>query len=141
MKFFIIPAVLAILLLSCTKSAPYRELPFDGHDVKINRAGIKENQPDFYSVVIDGKQLNFFVVMINGEVQSYFDACSKCYPQKLGYHPDGRDVRCRACNAKYPADKLKEGMGSCHPIRLAGVEKNGIYVITKDALLKGAHFF
>jgi Membrane iron-sulfur containing protein FtrD-like len=141
MKFFVIPAVLAILLFSCTRSVPYRELPFDGHSVKINLAGIRENQPEFYSVVINGKRLSFFVVLLNGEVQSYFDACAKCYPRKLGFSSDGGDMRCRACNAKYHLDQLKEGIGSCYPFRLTGVEKNGMYVITKDALLEGNRFF
>jgi uncharacterized membrane protein len=141
MKFLIIPAVLVLLVSSCTKSTPFSKLPFDGHSVKISLTAIKEDQPQFYSVEIDEKEVSFFVVMINGEVQSYFDACAKCYPRKLGYSPDGGDVSCRACNTKYPLDKLKEGIGSCHPIRLEGVEKDKTYIISREALLKGIGFF
>ncbi|MEJ2684020.1 MAG: Fe-S-containing protein [Candidatus Sulfobium sp.] len=141
MKFLIIPAVLAILLSSCTKSTPYRELPFDGHSVKISLKGVKENQPVFYSVEIDGKEVGFFLVMVNGKIQSYFNACVRCYPKKLGFSPDGGNMRCRACNAKYPLDELKEGIGSCCPIRLEGVEKNSTYVIDRESLLKGLRFF
>lgn len=141
MKLLIIPAVLAMLLSSCTKSTPYRKLTFDGQTIKISLAGIKENQPVFYSVEIDGKEVGFFLVMVNGKVQSYFNACARCYPRKLGFSPGGGNMRCRACNAKYPLDKLKEGIGSCCPIHLEGMEKKRTYVIDRESLLKGLRFF
>ncbi|MEJ2697077.1 MAG: Fe-S-containing protein [Candidatus Sulfobium sp.] len=141
MKFLIIPAVLATLLLSCSKSIPYHDLPFDGQSVSIDITGVRENQPEFYSVVVDGKKLSFFIVRINGEIQSYFNACARCYPRKLGFNPDGGDMRCRSCNAKYPLDELKEGIGSCCPIRLKGIEKKNTYVIARESLLKGIKFF
>lgn len=102
---------------------------------------MKDNQPEFYSLSIDGKRLSFFVVMINGKVQSYFNACERCYPKKLGFSPDHGFMRCRACDAKYPFYKLKEGLGDCSPVRLKGTEKNGTYIITKESLLKGITFF
>jgi uncharacterized membrane protein len=141
MRFLIIPALMATLLFSCTKSVPYHELSFDGNSVKIDLAGIRENQPEFYSVEIDGKRLSFFVVLINGGVQSYFNACAKCYPRKLGFSSNGGQMRCRACNAKYQLDQLKEGIGSCYPIRLKGVVKKESYIITKEAFLEGVKLF
>ena len=141
MKFLLISAILTTLVLSCTKSTPYRELPFDGHMAKISLSGIREDQPEFYSVVIDGKKVSFFLVMINGEIQSYFNACARCYPKKMGFRPEGGYMKCRACDAKYPSEALKEGIGSCSPIPLEGVQKKKTYIITREALLKGTRFF
>jgi uncharacterized membrane protein len=141
MKLLIVSAVLTTLLFSCTKSTPYGQAPFDGHVAKIDVSAIKENQPKFYSLVIDGKNVSFFIVMINGEIQAYFNACRRCYPRKLGFHPEEGYMMCRACSAKYPLDALKEGIGSCSPIRIEGVEKKKTYVIAKESLLKGLKFF
>jgi uncharacterized membrane protein len=141
MKSLIIPALLAILVFSCTKSRPYRELKFDGQSVKISLTDIRERKPEFYSVLIDGKKVSFFIVMVNGKIQSYFNACRRCYPRKLGFDPAEGHMRCRACNAKYPLDQLKEGIADCSPIPLKGAEEKYTYIIARDAFLKGVRFF
>ncbi len=139
----LVPAILiAFAISACNRIPLYKEAPLnrDG-DIAIGMKTLKEKVPEFYTFDLDGQRINFFVVGINGNVQSYFDACAMCYPEKLGYRVEGKEIVCRACNLRYTADELKTGKGSCHPIPLPGQIKNGFYIINKDAIKTGAKYF
>lgn len=141
MRYLLVSCLALLFLASCTCGPKYREAPFDGNMVSFNAASLAEGVPEFYSVTIDGRRIGFFIVKVQGEVQSYFDACLGCYPKKLGFRVDGNHVICRSCNIRYPIEELKTGVGSCYPIRLAGKTENGVYRITREALKEGGNYF
>ncbi len=129
------------LLLSCSQRPVYPAVPFDGKEARVPLAGIETNRPVFHTISLDGKQINYFVVKTKDGVSSYFDACAKCYPRRLGYKPDGDHVVCRACGVRYSSGDLKEGIGSCYPIRLAGRVDGIFYVIDRKAFEAGERYF
>lgn len=140
-------AVILLALYSCSKKPEYPASPEQGDVIKINLKGLKEGEPLFLSLPYNSKRIDFFVFRINGKVQSYFDACIKCYPKKLGYRMEGlRTPReggsliCKACGVRYPIDGLK-GVGSCYPIGLEGRVEGENYIIEKETVIKGWRYF
>jgi uncharacterized membrane protein len=134
-------ACAAIVLLSCEKIPPYQEPPLSGNNYVIDVGALKEKLPVFYSVLLHDKRVSFFVVMVNGEVQAYFNACQQCYSRKLGFRVGGGCVVCRSCSGRYPIEALKEGIASCYPIHLKGTLNDHRYLITRDTLEAGEKFF
>jgi uncharacterized membrane protein len=141
MRKFLFLAFVVLLLGSCSQRPVYPEASFDGKEARIPLTGIESGKPVFYSVVLEGKRINYFIVKSGGDVGSYFDACAKCYPKKLGYRLEGDQVVCRACGVRYATGDLKEGIGSCYPIKLKGRVDGGSYVIDRKALEAGERYF
>jgi uncharacterized membrane protein len=141
MKKFLLLAFVVLLLGSCSQRPLYAEASFDGKQARIPLAGMEPGRPVFYSIVLDGKRINYFIVKTEGDVGSYLDACAKCYPKKLGYRLEGDQLVCRACGVRYATDDLKEGIGSCYPIKLEGRVEGGSYVIDRKALEAGERYF
>jgi uncharacterized membrane protein len=139
-KIFLLVFVV-LLLGSCARRPVYPEAPFDGKEVRIALSGIETGKPVFYSVVLDAKKINYFIVKTEGDISSYFDACAKCYPRKLGYRLEGDQVVCRACGVRYATGDLKEGIGSCYPIKLQGHVEGNFYVIDRKAFEAGEKYF
>lgn len=140
--------IVAFLLLvcSCSGKPVYPAAPFERGSVRINIADLVEKKPVFYTYREGDKRgINFFVLKLDGEVQSYFDACAKCYPKKKGYRLTGDRLDCRACDVTYSVYDLKDGIGSCYPIKLKGKlegrTEDGFYVIDREDLLKGERYF
>lgn len=131
----------ALVMVSCQKTPLYKEPSFDGNNYVIDLGGLTENRPDFYSVLIDNRRVSFFLVLLNGEVQAYFDACRKCYPHKMGFRFSDGFMVCKYCSERYATDKLKEGIGSCYPIHLNGTVVRGKYLISTEALSIGVKYF
>jgi uncharacterized membrane protein len=137
--------VLLLLAAGCAAEPPY--LPVDpvGRTFVINTAALPEKIPLFYRMPADGADVTFFVVKVDGAIESYFNRCAACKSKKLGYFSDGQYVICRVCNDRLPVDKLREGFGSCYPFRLAGRlggEKGGEKdVIEKEDVRKGKKYF
>jgi uncharacterized membrane protein len=141
MRKLLLLAGVVLLLVSCSRGHVYPSAPFDGKEAKISLAGIETGKPAFHTLFLDGKSINYFVVKTAGGVSSYFDSCAKCYPQKLGYRLEGDHVVCRACGVRYSADDLKEGIGSCYPIKLEGRVDGAFYVIDRKAFEAGEKYF
>jgi uncharacterized membrane protein len=139
-KFLLLVCVV-LFLGSCAQRPVYPEAPFDGKEVRISLSGIETGKPVFYSLALNGKRINYFIVKTEGDISSYFDACAKCYPRKLGYRLEGDQVVCRACGVRYATDDLKEGIGSCYPIKLQGRVEGNFYVIDRKALEAGEKYF
>ena len=119
-----------IFLASCAKQPVYPEPEQIGSDVVINISSLKPGTPEFFTYhYTKGKNINFFVVNINGKILSFFDACERCYPKKLGYRFDSGGVVCRACDIRFPLSEIEKGIGSCAPIKLEGHVKDGKYFI------------
>jgi uncharacterized membrane protein len=134
-------SITVVALSACTKTPDYKQAPWDGVQVAIGIENLKEKTPEFYSLDLDGRRINFFLVRIGGDVQSYFDACATCYREKMGYRVRGQEVVCRACNLSFKLEDLKKGEGSCHPIPLKNRVEKGFCIITGDELKKGLNFF
>jgi len=128
-------------LFSCDQKPSYRSAPFDGQQVSIDVHQLREAVPEFYSVVLEGKRIDFFVVLVNGEVASYLDACKECYVKKLGYRQDKGSMVCRACNVRFPLEKLDTGIGGCYPVRLRGSRVGDAYILGREALRAGTKYF
>ena len=119
-----------LFLASCAKQPVYSEPEQIGSEVVININSLKSGVPEFFTYhYTKGKKINFFVVNIDGRILSFFDACERCYPKKLGYRPDNGNVVCRACNIRFPLSEIEKGVGSCAPIKLEGHIKDGKYLI------------
>jgi uncharacterized membrane protein len=130
-----------LLSLSCESQPRYPRAPFDGDRVAIATETLRHLAPEFYTAAVDGKSVNFFVMMKDGEVLSFFDACRECYSKKLGFLVDDGHIMCRACKVRYPIDQFMKGIGNCYPIKLEGSMNSGRYMITMDALRKGVELF
>jgi len=131
----------AFLLLGCSKLPEYKAPPQDGKHISISIKSLKDAEPEFFTVKVEGKKINFFVVKILDRVESYFDACEKCYVYGKGYRHDSFSVTCRYCNVRYRVDSLKDGVGSCHPIPLKGERKGNKYIIATEDIKKGKKYF
>lgn len=135
-------SILSILLIaSCAKKPVYPDAPVSGETITIDTKTLKEEAPVFYSLRHKGKRIDFFVVKMKGEVQSYFDACAKCYPEKLGYRADRQFVICKKCDIRYSIESLKTGFGSCYPIALRGKAEGDRYLIDKKSVIEGEKLF
>ena len=129
------------ILISCAKEPSYIQAPFNGYTSEIDVSTLMPKQPLFYSLSIEGKNISFFLVKVDSEIQSYFNACKECYPKKLGFSFEEGYVKCRSCNERWPMESLRDGIGGCYPIPLKGVSKGHQYVITREALMEGMNFF
>ena len=130
-----------LLLSACSKKPVYPEAPFDGSSIMIELAALTENEPAFFTFFSNNLGINFFLLKRNGNIESYFDACGKCYPRKLGFRLADDRVVCRACDVSYRLDDLKDGIGSCYPIKLKGRVEGKIFVIDRKDILEGKRFF
>jgi len=123
--FFVI-----LSLASCAKPPVYPEPERTGSDVVINISSLKPAVPEFFTYHYNkSRNINFFVINIDGKIFSFFDACERCYPKKLGYRFDNGSVLCRACDIRFPLSEIEKGVGSCSPIKLEGYVKDGKYFI------------
>ncbi len=141
MRLLFVLAGLMCILTSCAKAPSFIQAPFNGYTSEIDASTLIPGQPRFYSLSIESKKISFFLVKVNGEIQSYFNACRECYTKKLGFSFEEGYVKCRSCNERLPLESLRDGMGGCYPIQLKGVLKGNKYVITRAALLEGMQFF
>jgi uncharacterized membrane protein len=141
MRYFFLILFAASLLSSCNNQPSFKQISFDGSRAEADIKNLADKQAEFYTINIDGRKINFFIVMINGDVQSYFDACLTCYPKKLGFRFKDNGVICKTCDVGYPVDTLKDGIGSCYPIKLKGSRENDKYVIDKEDLKAGWKYF
>ncbi len=130
-----------VLVFSCSRKPVYPEAPFSQGRVRIDLNTLPMEKPVFFTFHLHKKEINYFVVKLNGSVESYFDACVKCYPKQLGYRSERGGLTCRACDVRYPLDKLKDGIGSCYPIKLAGRVEEGVYFIDANDLAAGEKYF
>ena len=130
--------LIAVLFLSvlniagCNRLPQYPDPLIKDNRVVINTLELKEKTPEFYTVDVNGGKANFFVLKISGKIESYFDACVRCFKDKKGYSAESRSIVCRSCGVTYPLDMLKDGFGSCHPIQLQGEIRGDQYIISLE---------
>ncbi len=129
------------LVASCQSRSHYPQAPVKGDYVVVDTAHLKDSKPRFFSIRFGTKRVSFFVLKIGDRVESYLDACMKCYPHKKGFRVDGFYLVCRWCNERYPLDELKRGFGSCYPIPLKGTLQGSLYKIKISELKRAVRFF
>lgn len=131
----------SVILFGCSEEHKHQPAPFDGSKVLIDSNHLREEIPVFYSFH-DGKvTIHFFVLKIKNEIHSYFDACNKCYRNKLGYRYVDGSLICNACSESYSIFNLKDGLGGCYPIKLEGTLSGSMYEIERESLIKGKKYF
>jgi len=139
-KPFAIALILALALVSCSRKPDYPEASIDGGEIKLSVDSLPEGEPVFHSFEHEGTKIDYLVLKIRGRVESYFDACAKCSPRKLGYRVQGDRLVCVACGQRYPIDDLR-GVGSCYPIPLRGSLEGESYVIRTADVIEGRKYF
>lgn len=127
-------ALALLTLASCSSRSTYSAPPVRDGVVTVKTSEIAEGKPVFYSIDIGGEKINFFIVRIDGKIESYLDACRKCYPYRKGYRIDGTALECVYCGVHYPLKELKEGLGSCSPVILHGGQEGGEYRISVETI-------
>jgi uncharacterized membrane protein len=135
---FISLAVLA--LASCADKPSYPEATGADGEVRFSISTLAEGKPVFRSLEYEGTKIDYIVLKTDSGVESYLDACAKCYPKKRGYRAEGDDLVCVACGKRYPIKKLT-GIGSCYPLPLKGRAEGDSYIIEKKELVKGQRYF
>lgn len=119
----------SLLCSSCSHQPAYPSAEQSGSNIVIDAASLQPEVPKFYTYRFQGKNINYFVLNIQGRVSSFLDACASCYSHKQGYRCDDGAVVCRYCNMKFSVYRLEKGLGSCYPIKIEGRMENGKYLI------------
>ena len=132
---------LSFLTGGCRSQPVHTAAPVTDGQVAISLSSLQQNIPAFYTYHIRGKPVSFFVLKTEDAVESYLDACVKCYPKKLGYRFSEGKVVCKACNVSYPLTHLKDGIGSCYPIVLEGKTDGDTYRISVETLAAAERYF
>lgn len=127
-------ALSLLFLISCSRQPVYPVPAIEGTDIVIDAGTLEPDIPKFYTYHYRNKNINFFVIKINGKILSFLDACINCYPAKLGYRFDSGYIICKRCSVKYSVSEVEKGFGGCFPIRISGHLREGKYLIPVSAL-------
>lgn len=109
--------------------------------VKIGLSELKDKKAYFFTYLNGKKRINFIVIKNQDGVWTAFDACNKCYSRKLGYRQDRDSIICKYCNNIFSLEKIREGFGSCIPVRLNSSSEMGFLIIKVKDLLEGEKYF
>ncbi|MGO9377031.1 MAG: Fe-S-containing protein [Dissulfurispiraceae bacterium] len=126
-----------ILLTACSEHTPYSKAPVSGDEVSIDALSLKPDIPRFYTYNFGNKHINFFVIKIDNEVLSFFDACLSC-KSRLGFTFSKGHFTCKECGTEFSVSEVKNGIGTCYPIRIPGKLRDGKYYIPILELQKSA---
>lgn len=118
-----------LLLSSCSHQQTYPSAPQSGPDIVIDTKDLQPEVPQFFTYRFQDKNINYFILDIQGRVSSFLDACASCYPHKQGYRCADGSLVCRHCDMKFSVYKLEKGLGSCFPIKIEGRTESGKYFI------------
>lgn len=140
--FLILLLLLLGLSSSCKSKKPiYRHPHVRAGMIIINTMSMEEGRPEFFTITVDGKRVDFFVIKLEGSVASYLDACPECYKYGKGFQVEDSYIRCRHCNEGYPLTSLRTGIGGCYPMPLEGKLDNGMYYISLEKIREVTKYF
>jgi uncharacterized membrane protein len=134
-------SVLISVVLSCTAEPGYRSPTVNGDAVIIDVSQLKDIKPEFFSLTLGDQRIDFFVVRVGTSVESYINACRKCYRHNMGFRVDDVYLVCRYCNVRYPLHSLKTGIGNCSPIPLKGELDGQWYHIRLEHIREASQYF
>lgn len=98
--------------------------------------------PKFYIYRFNDTSVRFLVMRSSdGVFRAAFDGCVICYRAKKGFHQEGDYTVCNNCGNRYPSVRINTETGSCNPIPLNRVSKNGKVIITVADLRGGIGYF
>lgn len=126
-----------MLLAACSKSTTYSKAPLSGEEVTIDTLSLQPDIPRFFTYSSGNRNINFFVIKIDDEILSFLDECISC-KSHLGYTFSNGHFTCKECSMEYSVSEVKNGIGSCYPIRLPGKLRDGKYYIPILELQKSA---
>ncbi len=132
---------LVVSFLSCSRIPSYPEAPRAGQYVVVEVSAFHQDTPKFFTYHFKGRNVNYFIVRSGDSLLSFFDACSSCYPHRMGYSFDKGYFVCRYCNVRYSITDLEKGIGGCYPIRISGDHHDGKYFIFVSTLEAAADKF
>ncbi len=108
--------------------------------VLIEVSSLEEGRPRFFTYAYEDGKVDYFAVLVEGAVESYFDACLKCSASKRGFRFRKGKLQCKACGESYGVDEI-QGTGSCLPIPLKGARKDNYHVISLSDMIDGKRYF
>lgn len=109
--------------------------------IKIGLSELKDKKAYFFTYLNGKKRINFIVIKNQDGVWTAFDACNECYSRKLGYRQDRDSIICKYCGNRFGLEKIREGFGSCIPVRLNSSSEMGFLIIKVKDLLEGEKYF
>ncbi len=125
---FYLALLCIILLTACSKHTTYPKATVSGDEVTIDVLSLKPDAPRFFTYNSGNKNINFFVIKIDNEVLSFLDECVSC-KSNLGYTFSHGHFTCKECGTEYSVSEVKNGIGTCSPIRIPGTLRDGKYYI------------
>lgn len=127
-------ALSLLFLISCSRQPVYPIPAIEDTDIVIDAGTLEPDIPKFYTYHHRNKNINFFVIKINGKILPFLDACKNCYPAKLGYRFDSGYIICKKCSVRYSVSEVEKGLGGCLPVRISGHLKDSKYLIPVSVL-------
>lgn len=124
-----------LFLTACSKTPAYSKAPVAGDEVTVDALSLKPDVPQFFNYHSGNKNVNFFVIKIDNEVLSFLDACLSC-KSNLGYSFSNGRFTCKECGTEYSVSEVKNGIGTCYPIRIPGKLRDSKYYIPISELQK-----
>jgi uncharacterized membrane protein len=123
--------------------SPYPVLQEEGGEVRIDISGIEPDVCSFFSYLSrSGKNVNLIVYReSDGSAGVSLDACRSCYRWRRGYRLEAGKIVCAKCDVAFPIDGLREGTGSCVPVRVPASVEGNTLVISSSFLEEGARYF
>jgi uncharacterized membrane protein len=114
-----------------------------GSAVKIPVAKVSDGNVHFYSTVVGGTTVKYFVVKApDGTLRTAFDACDVCYPYKKGYRQQSTGVvQCNNCGRVFDAASIDVQRGGCNPGPITAKVVGGNLTISTAQLQAGVRFF
>ena len=121
---------------------PYPLVAAQDGAVRLPLATFDDYKAHFYTYLINGRPVEFFVVKSqDGVVRAAFNACDVCYQAKLGYRQDGDVMICNNCGRRFPTDQINEVQGGCNPSPLTRTIAGDTIVILDTDLAQGLPLF
>ena len=122
-----------------------QELFLADEELKISAEELDDNLAHFYYAEIpNGKTVYFFIVKDkNGVYRAAANACQVCFQDKMGFYQEGDFMICRACQNKYPLEKIATEKGGCNPgpINPNLEVRDGKIIVEQSALEEVASLF
>ena len=111
-------------------------------EVRLPAAPLADGKARFYTLVVNGKALPFFVLKSSdGVIRAAMDACDVCFPAHKGYRQEGDVMVCNSCNTRFASVKINVETGGCNPAPLS-VQVQGDSVVIRSAdIAAGAKYF
>lgn len=122
--------------------APYPEVQAEDGLIRLPVAAFADGQARYYTYMLDGRPLEFFVVADRGgQPRVAFNACDVCFAARKGYHQEGDVMVCNNCGRRFPLDQIGIIVGGCNPSPLRFQVEGDTLLVRVQDLATGAGLF